>query len=89
MNIVMWMLTGSVLGWICYSYLNFNQERGVLVSLVIGALGGFIGGKVIAPMFTAGALAPGDFSAPALFFAAAVAAAFLAAGNLVHKRWGV
>jgi uncharacterized membrane protein YeaQ/YmgE (transglycosylase-associated protein family) len=89
MNIIMWMLTGSVLGWIAYSYLNFNQERGVMVSLVIGALGGFIGGKVIAPMFTAGALAPGDFSAPALFFAAAVAAAFLALGNLVYKRWGV
>jgi hypothetical protein len=34
-------------------------------------------------------LAPGDFSTPALFFAAAVAAAFLALGNLVYKRWGV
>ena len=89
MNIVMWMLTGSVLGWIAYSYLNFNEQRGVVVSIVIGALGGFIGGKVIAPMFIAGVLAPGDFSAPALFFAAAVAAAFLAAGNLIYKRWGV
>jgi uncharacterized membrane protein YeaQ/YmgE (transglycosylase-associated protein family) len=89
MNIVMWMLTGSVLGWIGYAYLNVNEGRGVLVSMTIGALGGSIGGKVIAPMFTAGALAPGDFSAPALFFAAAVAAAFLAAGNLVYKRWGV
>ena len=89
MNIVMWMLTGTAIGWIGYAYLNFNEERGVMVSLVIGALGGFIGGKVIAPMFTAGALAAGDFSAPALFFAAAVAAAFLAAGNLIYERWGV
>ena len=89
MNIVMWMLTGSILGWVAYSYLSFNEERGAMVSIVIGALGGLIGGKVIAPMFTAGALAPGDFSAPALFVAAAVAAAFLAGGNLVYKRWGV
>lgn len=89
MNIVMWMLTGSILGRVGYSYLNFNEERGMPVSIIIGALGGFIGGKMIAPMFSAAALAPGDFSAPALFFAAAVAAAFLAAGNLVYKRWGV
>jgi hypothetical protein len=60
-----------------------------MVSIVIGALGGFIGGKMIAPMFTAVALAPGDFSAPALLYAAAVAAAFLAVGNLVYRRWGV
>jgi uncharacterized membrane protein YeaQ/YmgE (transglycosylase-associated protein family) len=50
MNIVMWMLTGSLLGWIAYSYLNFNEERGIMVSLVVGALGGLIGGNVIAPM---------------------------------------
>jgi len=89
MDVFMWMLTGSILGWVGYSYLNFNEQRGMMVSIVIGALGGLIGGKVIAPMFTAGALAPGDFSAPGVFFAAAVAAAFLAGGNLVYKRWGV
>jgi hypothetical protein len=30
-----------------------------------------------------------DFSASALLIAAAVAAAFLFAGNLIHDRWGV
>jgi uncharacterized membrane protein YeaQ/YmgE (transglycosylase-associated protein family) len=89
MDIVTWMLIGAIVGWAGYAYLDFNAERGALVSIVIGALGGFIGGKVIAPMFTAGALAAGDFSAPALLFAAAVAAAFLAAGNLIYKRWRV
>jgi uncharacterized membrane protein YeaQ/YmgE (transglycosylase-associated protein family) len=89
MEIFVWMLTGSLLGWIAYSYLSFNAERGMAVSIVIGAVGGLIGGKVVAPMFTAGALTPGDFSAPALFLAAAVAAGLLAAGNLVYKRWGV
>jgi uncharacterized membrane protein YeaQ/YmgE (transglycosylase-associated protein family) len=89
MNIVMWMLTGTVLGWIAYSYLNFNKERGIMVSLIIGALGGFIGGNVIAPLFTAGVLAAEDYRASTVFFAAAIAAAFLAAGNLIYKRWGV
>jgi uncharacterized membrane protein YeaQ/YmgE (transglycosylase-associated protein family) len=89
MSIVMWMLTGSILGWAAYAYLSLNAERGLAASIIIGACGGFVGGKMIAPMFTAGALAPDEFSSAALIFSAAAAAAFLAAGNLVNKRWGV
>lgn len=89
MNIVMWVLAGGILGWAGCAYWGFNQERGKIISMIIGAMGGFVGGKMIAPMFTAVAAVPDAFSISALFFAAAVAAAFLAVGNLVHSRWGV
>lgn len=89
MDIFLWMLTGSILGWVGCSYLRFNEARGVAVSVIIGALGGFLGGSIVAPMFTAAAEVPGDFSVLALFYAAAVAAAFLVLGNMVHDRWGV
>jgi uncharacterized membrane protein YeaQ/YmgE (transglycosylase-associated protein family) len=88
MNIVIWMLAGAILGWLGYSVLSFNEERGRLVSIVIGAIGGIVGGKVVAPVFTTVA-ATGEFSMPALLIAATVAATFLAIGNLVHNRWGV
>jgi uncharacterized membrane protein YeaQ/YmgE (transglycosylase-associated protein family) len=88
MNIVMWMLAGGILGWVGYSQLGFNEGRGKMVSILMGATGGFLGGKMVAPMFSAAAV-PSDFSLSALFFAAAVAAAFLAVGNLVYNRWGV
>jgi len=89
MNIILWMLAGGTLGWAGCSFLGFNEERGPMVSIIIGALGGLAGGKLIAPMFTAAQAVPGDFSFSALLFAGAVAAAFLAVGNLVHERWGV
>ncbi len=89
MNIVMWMLAGGILGWVGHAFLGFNEERGMVVSAIIGTVGGLFGGKLIAPMFTAAAAVPETFSLSALFFAAAVAAAFLAIGNLVGKRWGV
>ena len=89
MNLIVWMLSGVTLGWAVCSYLGFNEERGVMVSVIIGALGGLAGGKLIAPMFAAAEAVPSDFSMSALLFAAAVAAAFLAVGNLVHERWGV
>jgi len=89
MNFVMWILAGGILGWVGYAYLGFNRERSLIVSIIVGTFGGLVGGRLIAPMFTAAAAVPGDFSVMALFFAAAVAAAFLAAGNLVYNRWGV
>jgi len=89
MNIVLLMLTGGFVGWVGYSFLGFNQARGMRVSILIGAVGGFIGGKMVAPIFAAATAVPADFSSPALFFAAAVAAAFLAAGNLLYNLWGV
>ena len=89
MNTIIWMLAGGILGLAGYSFLRLNAQRGPMVSIVLGALGGFIGGKMIAPMFTAGAAVPGDFSISALAFAAIVAVAFLAVSNLVQNRWGV
>lgn len=89
MNIAMWVLAGGILGWVGYKFLDVNGGRGMIVSIVIGAAGGFFGGSIIAPMFTSPAAVPADFSASALFFAAVVAAAFLFAGNFVHDRWGV
>jgi hypothetical protein len=57
------------------------------ISIAIGAAGGLVGGKVLAPMFTSAAAA--DLSVPALFFAATAAAVLLVIGNLLYVRWGV
>jgi uncharacterized membrane protein YeaQ/YmgE (transglycosylase-associated protein family) len=89
MNVVLWMLAGAILGWIGYSYVRYNEARGMMISVIIGAVGGLVGGNVISPMFTAVQAVPGAFSSTALIFAAAGAAGFLAAGNLIYNQWGV
>lgn len=91
MNIVIWILAGATIGWAGYALLNFNEFRGVVVSVVLGAAGGFIGGQVLTPMLTSPAPVgiPAGFDSLALFIAAASAATFLMIGNLVHKRFGI
>ena len=88
MNIAIWILAGGILGWVGYAFLGYNADRAKMVPILIGAVGGFFGGKVIAPMFTAVAV-PANFSMVALVFAAIVSAGFLAAGDFVYNRWGV
>jgi len=91
MDIVLWVLVGGILGGAGYSYFGCNEGRGIMVSVVIGALGGLLGGQMLAPLFVAAGAtaAPGDFDASALLFAAAAAAAFLVVGDLVYRRWRV
>lgn len=89
MNIVLWMVAGALVGWIAFTYLNMSEGRGRGVSLFIGAVGGLLGGKEVAPMFVAATEVPGAFSAPTLLVAAIVAALLLFIGNIVYKRWDV
>jgi uncharacterized membrane protein YeaQ/YmgE (transglycosylase-associated protein family) len=88
MNIVIWMLSGAIVGRLGYSVVGLNDAGAKRVSIVIGALGGVVGGYLAAPIFTAAA-APGDFSFPAVCSAAAMAAAALFVRNLMYNRWGV
>ena len=88
MNIVIWILSGAIVGRLGYSVMGLNDARAKTVSIVVGALGGVVGGSLVAPIFTAAAT-PGDFSFPTLCFAAAMGAAALFVRNLVHNRWGV
>jgi uncharacterized membrane protein YeaQ/YmgE (transglycosylase-associated protein family) len=89
MNIIMWVLAGAAIGWAGFAVLGFNEARGMYVSIVIGAVGGFLGGNVLAPMLSSAAVAPEAFNFLALFVAAISAAACLTIGNMVHKRFGV
>ena len=89
MELVLWLVAGAVLGWVAIAYFGLNKDRGTIVSIVIGAAGGVVGGKLVAPMFVAGAAVPGEFSMAALIVVLASSAACLAVGNLVHNRYGV
>lgn len=89
MNFAMWVLAGGVLGWIGFAYFKANSERGMVLSVIIGAVGGLLGGNVLAPMLGAVADAPNDFSMFSLLIAMASAAACLALGDLVSDRYGV
>ena len=89
MNIAMWVVAGGVLGWIGFAMLHANRERGMVISIIIGALGGFFGGNVLAPMLGAITDTPNDFSLFSLIIAMTSAAACLAIGNLVSNRYSV
>jgi uncharacterized membrane protein YeaQ/YmgE (transglycosylase-associated protein family) len=89
MELVLWVAAGAALGWLAITKFGLNEDRGTLVSMIIGTAGGVAGGKLVAPMFGAVAAVPGELSIAALFVVVATAVACLALGNLVQNRFGV
>ena len=89
MNIIMWMVAGAAIGWAAYAVMHFNEDRGMVVSVVIGLLGGVVGGKLVAPMFGVVASIPEAFSVVALVCALGSAAVILFIGDQMHARFGV
>jgi uncharacterized membrane protein YeaQ/YmgE (transglycosylase-associated protein family) len=89
MDIIVWAFAGGILGWAGYAFLGFNEGRGKVVSIIIGAVGGVLGGEIIGPAFTAGTVVASGFNSADLLYAGVVAALFLAVGNVVYNKWGV
>lgn len=89
MNIMIWVMAGGVLGWMSFACLRGNKYRGLVISIIIGAVGGFFGGNVLAPMLGAVSETPNIFNLFSLGIAVASAAGCLALGNLLAARFGV
>ena len=89
MNIAMWVLAGGVVGWMGYTILKVNAKRGLIISIIIGVIGGFFGGNVLAPMLGAVTDMPNNFNLFSMVIALGSAAGCLGIGNLLSSRYGV
>lgn len=84
MNLVLWIIAGGLLGWASYEIMGANRRRGVKVSIVIGAVGGFLGGHFLPPMLGATPTMLSDFSLFALVAAMASSAGCLAIADMIN-----
>lgn len=88
MNTVIWIAAGAMLAWLAYSYLKMNTSRGLVMAIVIGAVGAYFGGSVLDPLFSSAGTA-GEFRPFALLVAGATAAACVLISDMVSERFGV
>jgi len=89
MNVSLWILAGGLLGGLGFAYLDNNGGRGMIVAIVIGAVGGFVGGNVIAPVFDLAVADAAAFRPFALMLACVSAVVVLSVSDLVYERYGV
>lgn len=44
MNIILWIIFGALAGWIASLVMKTNAQQGLLMDIVVGIVGAFIGG---------------------------------------------
>lgn len=46
MGLIIWLIVGGVIGWLASIIMRTDAQQGVLMNIVVGVVGAFIGGLI-------------------------------------------
>jgi uncharacterized membrane protein YeaQ/YmgE (transglycosylase-associated protein family) len=85
MNFIIWLIVGGLIGWIASMIMKTDAQQGVILNVVVGIVGSFLGGWLIAPLLGTGTINQNDFSAMGLLASLIGAVILLAIVNLFRR----
>ena len=85
MNIVLWFLVGSALGWLMSRVLSEPGQEGTAVNLTVGLVSATLTGWFLSPWLRAGMGAPARVDLPALVLSIVGALVGLTLFNLLRQ----
>ncbi|HEX9721634.1 MAG TPA: GlsB/YeaQ/YmgE family stress response membrane protein [Ramlibacter sp.] len=84
MSFILWLIVGGVVGWLASLIMKTDGQQGILLNVVVGIVGAFIGGWLISPMVGMGTINEG-FSIGSLVVSLIGAVILLAIVNLFRR----
>ncbi|HYZ47504.1 MAG TPA: GlsB/YeaQ/YmgE family stress response membrane protein [Sphingomonas sp.] len=48
MGLILWLVVGGVIGWLASIVMRTDAQQGILLNVVVGIVGAFIGGMIFA-----------------------------------------
>jgi uncharacterized membrane protein YeaQ/YmgE (transglycosylase-associated protein family)/uncharacterized protein YjbJ (UPF0337 family) len=85
MDFILWLIAGAVLG--CLTTVIFHvRQVNLVVNIVLGMVGAFVAGYLLAPIFRFNAINEGNFNLPTLLVSLAGAGILLAVFNFFHRQ---
>ena len=61
MSFILWLIVGGLLGWVASMIMGTNDTQGKFLNIVVGIVGAFLGGLLLAPLFEHGHHQSGRF----------------------------
>lgn len=89
MTFILWIIVGGILGWLASIVMHTNDRQGLILNVVVGIVGAFLGGLLLAPLLHTGTINQGDFSVGSLFVSFLGAIILLAIVNFFRRRRGI
>lgn len=59
MNFIIWLIVGGIVGWIASLIMRTDAQQGILLNVIVGIVGAFIGGWLISPLVGTGTINDG------------------------------
>lgn len=84
-NFIIWIILGGILGWLASLIMRTNAQQGVFLDIIVGIIGAFLGGLLLAPLFGTGTINQNDFSLSGLLVSLLGAVILLAIVNLFRR----
>ncbi|MBA2410238.1 MAG: GlsB/YeaQ/YmgE family stress response membrane protein [Gammaproteobacteria bacterium] len=85
MNFILWIIIGGIIGWLASMVMKTDAQQGIILNIVVGIVGAFLGGLLLSPLFGIASMNQGNFSIAALFIAFLGAVILLAIVNLIRR----
>lgn len=86
MSFISWIIVGGILGWIASMIMKTNEQQGIILNIIVGIVGAFLGGLLLAPLFGTGTINQSDFSIGSLLVSLLGAVILLAIVNFFRRR---
>lgn len=85
LNFIIWLIVGGLIGWIASMIMRTDAQQGLLLNIIVGIVGAFLGGFLLAPLFGTGTINSNDFSLSGLLVSLLGAVILLAIVNLFRR----
>ncbi|MES2149257.1 MAG: GlsB/YeaQ/YmgE family stress response membrane protein [Pseudomonadota bacterium] len=85
MVFIIWIVIGGILGWLASIVMKTDAEQGMILNVVVGIVGAFLGGWLLTPLFGGGTINAEDFSATSLLVSFLGSVILLAIVNLLRR----
>lgn len=59
MNFIIWLIVGGIVGWLASLVMRTDGQQGILLNIVVGIVGAFLGGLLISPLLGVGTINEG------------------------------
>lgn len=84
-NFIVWLVVGGILGWLASMVMKTDKQQGIILNIVVGIIGAFLGGLLLAPLFGTSTINQSNFSLPALLISFLGAVILLAIVNFFRR----
>ena len=81
MGLIIWLIIGGVVGWLASLIMRTDAQQGLLLNIVVGIVGAFIGGLI----FNGGTINEAPLSLTAILVSLVGAVVLLGIVNLVRR----